>query len=148
MGLVPGKLLLAFTYKISWLYFLEITRGKKGRFGPYEYVSLQYKHHQKEGQFTQIQISVAGNKYQNIITGPQYKTSTPPGPPALLHPHHPLAATTSTAGLPVDSDVQNICKPPGTVARHSLCSIRRTAVCCLQITWGSLPVSVPDGEQS
>lgn len=38
----------------------------------------------RNGKFTQIQISVAGNKYQNIITGPQYKTSKP-----LLYPRLP-----------------------------------------------------------
>lgn len=48
----------------------------------------------------QIQISVAGNKYQNIITGPQYKTSTPPNPPSLslpqvTTPHHWLVAAAS-----------------------------------------------------
>lgn len=31
-GLVPGKLLLVFTYKISWLYFLEIHTGRKKDF--------------------------------------------------------------------------------------------------------------------
>lgn len=93
--LVPGKLLLVFTYKTSWLYFFRNTHGKKGRFDHY-FMNLSLCNTdfiRNRGDSFQIQISVAEINIKTLSLALNTKPlSHPVLPPCPSPDHHPLVA--------------------------------------------------------